>query len=68
MTYETFSHRQVHQMVDAVLRPGLHAKRIASLADATPGVMHAAPLPVCTIGHRPGNGSRPECPVRGHTG
>ena len=31
--------------------PGLHAKRIASLADATLGVMHTASLAVCTIGH-----------------
>jgi hypothetical protein len=33
------------------LGPGLHAKRIASLADATLGVMHTASLAVCTIGH-----------------
>jgi hypothetical protein len=30
--------------------PGLHAKRIASLADGTLGVIHAASLAVCTIG------------------
>jgi hypothetical protein len=48
---QTFSHQQVHQLLDEVLRPGLHAKRIASLADATLGVMHTASLAVCTIGH-----------------
>jgi hypothetical protein len=31
---KTFSHQQVHQLLDGVLGPGLHAKRIASLADA----------------------------------
>jgi hypothetical protein len=35
---KTFSHLQVHQLLDEVLGPGLHAKRIASLADATLGV------------------------------
>ena len=29
---KTFSHQQVHQLLDEVLGPGLHAKRIASLA------------------------------------
>ncbi len=48
---QTFSHQQVHQLLDEVLRAGLHAKRIASLADATLGVMHTASLAVCTIGH-----------------
>ena len=48
---KTFSHQQVHQLLDEVLRPGLHAKRIASLADATLGVMRTASLAVCTIGH-----------------
>jgi hypothetical protein len=48
---ETFSHQQLHQLLDEVLGPGLRAKRIASLADATLGVMHAASLAVCTIGH-----------------
>jgi hypothetical protein len=42
---------QVHQLLGEVLGPGLHAKRIASLADATLGVMHTASLAVCTIGH-----------------
>jgi Transposase DDE domain len=50
-TCETISHQQVHQLLDEVLGPGLHAKRIASLADATLGVMHTASLAVCTIGH-----------------
>ncbi len=48
---KTFSHPQVHQLLDEVLGPGLHAKRIASLADAALGVMHTASLAVCTIGH-----------------
>jgi hypothetical protein len=48
---KTFSHQQVHQLLDEVLGPGLHAKRIASLADATLGAMHTASLAVCTIGH-----------------
>ena len=48
---KTFSHQQVHQLQDEVLGPGLHARRIASLADATLGVMHTASLAVCTIGH-----------------
>src|SRR5580698_9759624 len=48
---KTFSHQQVHQLLDEVLGPGLHAKRIGSLADATLGVMHTASLAVCTIGH-----------------
>src|SRR5271167_4216819 len=48
---QTFSHQQVHQLLDEVLGPGLHAKRIASLADATLGVMHTASMAVCTIGH-----------------
>jgi hypothetical protein len=48
---KTFSHQQVHQFLDEVLGPGLHAKRVASLADATLGVMQSASLAVCTIGH-----------------
>jgi hypothetical protein len=48
---QDISHQQVHQLLDEVLGPGLHAKRIASLADATLGVMHTASLAVCTIGH-----------------
>ena len=65
---KTFSHQQVHQLLDEVLGPGLHAKRIASLADATLGVMHMASLAVCTNWPWPGDGSRPECPARGQTG
>src|SRR5258708_28495894 len=48
---KTFSHQQVHQLLDEVLGPGLHAKRIASLAAARLGVMNTASLAVCTIGH-----------------
>ena len=39
---KAISHQQVHQLLDEVLGPGLHAKRVASLADATLGVMHTA--------------------------
>ena len=48
---KTFSRQQVHQFLDEVLGSGLHAKRVASLADATLGVLHSASLAVCTIGH-----------------
>ena len=48
---KTISHQQVHQLLDEVLGSDLHAKRVASLADATLGVMHTASLAVCTIGH-----------------
>jgi hypothetical protein len=48
-TCETISHQQVHQLLDEVLGPGLHAKRVASLADATLGVMHTASLAVCRL-------------------
>src|SRR6201746_2344578 len=48
---KTFSHQQVHQLLDEVLAPGLHAKRIAPRADAPLGVMHTGSLAVCTIGH-----------------
>ena len=34
-----------------VLGADLHAKRVASLCDATLGVLHGASLAVCTIGH-----------------
>ena len=59
---KTFSHQQVHQLLDEVLGPGLHAKRIASLADAhvLVGGLHDWPWP--------GDGSRPECPARRETG
>jgi len=48
---QTFTPHQVHQFLDEVLGAGLHAKRVASLADATLGVLHSASLAVCTIGH-----------------
>ena len=43
---KTLSDQQVHQLLDEVLGLGLHLKRIASLADATLGVMRwrSAPL------------------------
>ncbi len=47
---KTVCHQQVHQLLDEALGAGLHAKRIASLADATLGVMCTASLAVCTIG------------------
>ena len=65
---KTFSHQQVHQLLDEMLGRGLHAKRIASLADAALGVMHTASLAVCTIGHGLADGAQPECPARGQTG
>src|SRR3978361_962474 len=48
---KTFSHQQGHLLLDEMLGRGVHAKRIASLADATLGVMHTTSLAVCTIGH-----------------
>jgi len=65
---KTFSHQQVHQLLDEVLGPGLHAKRIASLADATLGVMGTASFGGLHDWPWPGDGSRPECPARGQTG
>jgi len=47
---KTCSHDQVHGFLDEVLGAGLHAKRIAALADATTGVLQTASLAVCTIG------------------
>ena len=60
---KTFSHLQVHQ----VLGPALHAKHIASLADATLGVMHTPSLAVCTIGRGLAMARVPECPARCQT-
>jgi hypothetical protein len=48
---KTFSHQELHQLLDEVLGPDLDATRVASFADATLRVMHSASYAVCTIGH-----------------
>src|SRR3954465_4342691 len=48
---QQFSINQVRQVLGGVLGHDLHAKRVASLCDATLGVLHGASLAVCTIGH-----------------
>ncbi len=47
---KTFSHQQVHQLLDEMLGRGLHAKRIASLADAARagGNRHSRPIVIAT--------------------
>jgi hypothetical protein len=47
---QQFSSNQIRQVPGGVLGHDLHAKRVASLCDATLGV-HGASLAVCTIGH-----------------
>jgi hypothetical protein len=47
---ETLSPGRVRQFLGQALGPAVHAKRIASLADATLGALHSASLAVCTIG------------------
>jgi hypothetical protein len=47
---ETLSHERVRDFLDPILGADLHAKRIASLADATTGALRAASLAVCAIG------------------
>jgi hypothetical protein len=47
---QRFSFNQVRQVLGGVLREDLHAKRVASLSDATLGVLRSASLAVCTIG------------------
>lgn len=46
----TLSHERVRDFLDPILGADLHAKRIASLADATTGALRAASLAVCAIG------------------
>jgi hypothetical protein len=48
---QQFSINQVRQVLGGVLGQDLHAKRVASLCDATLGVLRGASLAVCTIGH-----------------
>ena len=48
---QQFSTNEVRQVLGGVLGDGLHAKRVASLCDATLGVLRGASLAVCTIGH-----------------
>src|SRR4051794_2482082 len=48
---QQFSINQVRQVLGGVLGDDLHAKRVASLGDATLGVLRSASLAVCTIGH-----------------
>jgi len=48
---QQFSINQVKQVLGGVLCQDLHAKRVASLCDATLGVLRIASLAVCTIGH-----------------
>ena len=47
---QQFSINQVKQVFGGVLGHDLHAKRVASLCDATLGVLRSASLAVCTIG------------------
>jgi len=47
---QRFSFNQVRQVLGGVLGHELHAKRVASLSDATLGVLRGASLAVCAIG------------------
>ena len=47
---QRFSFNQVRRVLGGVLDHDLHAKRVASLSDATLGVLRGASLAVCTIG------------------
>ncbi len=47
---QRFSSNQVRQVLGGVLGEDLHVKRVASLCDATLGVLRSASLAVCTIG------------------
>jgi hypothetical protein len=47
---QRFSSDQVRQVLDHVLGDDLHAKRVASLSDATLGVLRSSSLAVCAIG------------------
>ena len=47
---QRFSSDQVRQVLDQVLGDDLHAKRVASLSDATLGVLRSTSLAVCAIG------------------
>lgn len=45
-----FSFQGVRDVLGGQLNEDLHAKRVASLCDATLGVMHIGSLAVCAIG------------------
>jgi len=47
---QRFSSNQVKQVLGGMLGQDLHAKRVASLSDATLGVLRSASLAVCAIG------------------
>jgi hypothetical protein len=47
---QRFSSNQVSQVLGGVLGHDLHAKRVASLCDATLGVLHGTSLAVSAIG------------------
>lgn len=47
---QRFSSNQIRQVLGGALGQDLHAKRIASLCDATLGVLRSASLAVCAIG------------------
>jgi hypothetical protein len=46
---QRFSSNQVKQILSGVLGHDLHAKRVASLSDATVGVPRSTSLAVCAI-------------------
>ncbi|MGH7117528.1 MAG: hypothetical protein ACREFP_00790 [Acetobacteraceae bacterium] len=45
-----FSSSQIREVLGSVLGEDLHAKRVASLSDATLGVLRSGSLAICTIG------------------
>ena len=47
---QRLSSNQIKQVLAGVLSDDLHAKRVASLSDATLGVLRSASLAVCAIG------------------
>ena len=47
---QRFSSNQVKQVLGGMMGQDLHAKRVASLSDATLGVLRSASLAVCAIG------------------
>ena len=47
---QRFSSDQVRQVLGHVLGDDLHAKRVASLSDATLGVLRSSSVAVCAIG------------------
>ena len=57
---QRLSSNQIKQVLAGVLGDDLHAKRVASLSDATLGVLRSASLAVCAIGPRARCRPRPE--------